>query len=345
MPQIKPHIFLFHGPDTYTSAQKIRVWLLEFAKKHGVNNSIVLDCSQKDPDPLVIMKNFFGMHSLFGFTKLAVLKNVWSKEAKAAAEFLAETIEMLPATYFVAIADEHADARTTLFKKIAALAANGRAVIEEYPIPSGQSLARWIQDRTTQLGATLSGTALRALLDRLESPGFRDGTGYDLWRLGSELEKLCAYAHGRPITREDVDLLFSIPLNAHVFDLTDAIFAKNRFEAHRIIAALTSDAASSAKSESYGILSLLKKQLKDAVLLKSILDAGMESEIAAFLSWNPKRVWVVKKKLERTPLERLKRMYALTLNEEAHFFHSPLSPATALHLLAHRMMAEERRGI
>lgn len=75
----------------------------------------------------------------------------------------------------------------------------------------------WLRDRTRQIGAKLHPEAAALLAERL---------GNDLRAQAIELDKLQTYTAGRPITRADVDALVSNRTEAIIFDLVEAISAR-----------------------------------------------------------------------------------------------------------------------
>jgi DNA polymerase III delta subunit len=337
---MKPHIFLFHGPDTFTSAGKIRHWMDEFRKKHGGSNCFMLDCEEKHTEAALYLKNFFQSHTLFSSTKLLVLKHIFSKQAKELAEALLDRLESLPASYFVVLSDEKADARTTLYKKMQVLEKGGRAAIEHYEIPKGPLLKKWVEQRCLDLSLPLSRDALAYFvrLHETDQRSFAEEVSYDLWFLDNELRKLAAYAQGQPLSQNTMDVLLSRNSVGHIFDLSDALMSRNRPRVHQLAHTLL-DQHTSSKSSIFGILALLKSQIRSFLILRELAEQGMtDADIAQRLGWNAKRVWVVKKKVEYHSRQQLLTMYRHLLDKEAGLIYETYTPQTSVDLFFNQLM-------
>lgn len=89
-----------------------------------------------------------------------------------------------------------------------------------------KKLTKWVDTRFQALGHDISGPDAEYLI-------FRCG---DLMTgLISEIEKVGAYAKGRRITRQDIDAVTTPQLDAVIFNLTDAIAAKNFDKAFSVL--------------------------------------------------------------------------------------------------------------
>ena len=83
---------------------------------------------------------------------------------------------------------------------------------------SERELATWIARHFAKFEKTISFDLCRYLILR---------TGGTMSALGSEIEKIAAYAQGIEVTRGDVDAVVEPVLDAYVFDMTDAVAAGN----------------------------------------------------------------------------------------------------------------------
>ncbi len=79
-------------------------------------------------------------------------------------------------------------------------------------------LAKWIQARTKQKGATIAPAAVHALINLV---------GNQLRQLDSELEKLALYCEGRAITLDAVKRLVPLARETVVWDLVNALGQRN----------------------------------------------------------------------------------------------------------------------
>ena len=117
-------------------------------------------------------------------------------------------------------------------------------------------------------------------------------------RASTELHKLASFAQGRAIVADDVELLVSRQDESHVFSFIDTLLAGDGATARRMTAHLLAQKDSSA----VGIIVLLQNQFRAFCILKDLCATGTsDADAAAKLSWNPKRVWVVKRNSSASP--------------------------------------------
>lgn len=300
----KPHIYLFFGTDSFSMLQRVAIWKREFIAKYGAHNCVTLDCDDAasgEPPSELLIKNALHASSLFGTTKLVIFKNAFSKQTKKTlADLISNELESVPLTHFIVFADGSVDARSILSKKIASLEKDGRAGREEFTAPIGHDLVTWVQRRVASSNGAIDHAAaerLAALLDASTHPGAFSPEPPDLWRVTSELHKLLAFAQGRAIVTDDVDLLSTREVDAHIFSFIDALLSGDTKRARTLAATLLPPRASHAVN-AVGLCVMLQHQFRAFCIVKSLSTTGTpDADIAQKLSWNPKRVWVVKKKL------------------------------------------------
>lgn len=305
--------------------QRVAIWKREFIAKYGAHNCVTLDCDDAasgEPPSELLIKNAVHASSLFGTTKLVIFKNAFSKQAKKTlSDLIAHELESVPLTHFIVFADGSIDARSMLSKKIAALEKDGRAGREEFTAPIGHELVSWIEKRVAFLNGTIDRTAARCLAARMDAstnPGVFSPEPPDLWRITHELHKLCVFAQGRAIVTDDVDLLVTREDDAHIFSLSDALLAGDHTRA-RALASTLLPPKTSHTVNAVGLCIMLQHQFRAFCIVKSLVaNAATDGDIAQKLSWNPKRVWVVKKKLARISLEDLRRAYRELIGMEVN---------------------------
>jgi DNA polymerase III delta subunit len=88
------------------------------------------------------------------------------------------------------------------------------AKAEPFPLLEGVDLKRWLGRELKSRQATIEPAATLLLLEAL---------GNDTWQISRELDKLAAFAAGRPITTADVGQLVPSTEESNVFALTDAL--------------------------------------------------------------------------------------------------------------------------
>ena len=189
---------------------------------------------------------------------------------KDESEKLAAYLEKVPETCVLVFAESGADKRSKLYKTADKL---GLAV--EMKTPDEKELASWAARLFREAGLTISGGAAAHLLRTV---------AHDMEALHAEAEKLIAYKNGEgEITARDIDAICSKALAARVFDLTDAIGAKDAAAALSIYANMLL-----LKESPLMILAMLARQFR-LVLQCGLLAAEKvpSEEIAKRLSLHP----------------------------------------------------------
>lgn len=93
----------------------------------------------------------------------------------------------------------------------------------------GADLLRFLRDRASKNGCELSTPVAQFLIDRC---------GEDMQLLSTEVDKVCAYAGGGIIRKEQVEEVVAAALHARVYDLSRAIFRGNFGKAMELIGQL-----------------------------------------------------------------------------------------------------------
>jgi DNA polymerase-3 subunit delta len=130
----------------------------------------------------------------------------------------ANCLKGLPASSLVVMTD-HIESKTNFLKSniLFQLLAPGAEVIAFGPMQKTQ-LFQWVQDRVTQKGGGISRQATQVLIDLI---------GGELYTLSNEIDKLIAFAAGRPIEEKDIRMVVSAAQETRVFTLVDAVLEKH----------------------------------------------------------------------------------------------------------------------
>jgi DNA polymerase-3 subunit delta len=131
-------------------------------------------------------------------------------------------------------------------------------------------------------------------------------TNKSLWEISSEIEKLTNFKENGTIKEKEVDLLCHGSAEAKIFDLVDAVGAKNKREALR----LKSQLVSQGENEFY-ILTMIIFQIKNLLKVSECVKKGDSNvqSISKKLSLHP---FVAKKtlfQLSNFSRDQLKRIY------------------------------------
>ena len=103
------------------------------------------------------------------------------------------------------------------------------AALLDLSVTSSGDTSRMLRELAQKRGCTLSPQMATHLMDRV---------GSDLLQLRSEVEKVCAYAGGGTITREQIDQVGALTVAAGVFQLSGALLRRDYAGSLRVIADL-----------------------------------------------------------------------------------------------------------
>ena len=132
--------------------------------------------------------------------------------------------------------------------------------IHQCPTPTGESLNRWIRNRTVEKGARISPGAIN-LLNQL--------VGENLRSVDNELEKLSLYAEDESIEESHVRLLVSQAREASIFRAVDSILDGRPSVALPLVHRLRDEG-----SEFPYIVAMIARQLRQVTLAKDLVNRG-----------------------------------------------------------------------
>ena len=138
--------------------------------------------------------------------------------AKNACPDLADYVPEIPESTCIILTESEVDKRGRLYK---AIKTHGRIV--EFKRQDEKTLIRWILGMAKKEKLQMSEAAVRYLLAK---------TGNDMENLGQELEKLFCYCMNHTeITATDIDEICTTQIGNHIFDMVDAVAAKEQKKA------------------------------------------------------------------------------------------------------------------
>lgn len=209
---------------------------------------------------------------------------------------MSDLVEKIPDHCVLVFSEtEGVDRRISLFKKIQKL---GKIV--EFNTPTGSKLLAWIENKIKKANAEIERDA-SILLSEL-APN-------DLYALENEIKKLAAYAHGRSITKDDVELLVNTRLSTSIFRLTDGIGQKNKRLAIQTLHQLIESG-----EDLHRILYMIMRQFRIILCVKDLASHGLSRDaITSKLKEHP---FVISNTLSQTrnfSLDQLRRAYELLI--------------------------------
>jgi len=276
MTDSKPVVYIFHGDDEYAISQALAGIIAQMGDPSTAEMNITyLDGRSLNLDELVRASRavpFLSERRLVVVTDpLGALKS--SKDREKFKSILSGT----PSTtaLVVQITSPLVDARGRRSGKIHwlekwAAEQQGKAFLREYVLPKGPQMANWIRQQAKESGGEFNQPAAVLL-----------GTfvGDDPRLAAQEIEKLLAYVnYQRPVEPDDVEYLVAYAGGTSVFDMVDALGARNGREALRLLHHLLEE------DDPLRLFGMVVRQFRLLLLTRELLDAGnREPDIASAL--------------------------------------------------------------
>lgn len=222
-------IIFLYGEDFFRSGEKAAEIKKKFLASDPVGSGLsVFDFSDSKTD-VANATGALATNNLLAPKRLVIVKNIILEGLESArenmSEFLKEQKWLAEDRDTVAVFWEAGNPPAggkksgSLFKYFLKNAKN-----QEFEKMAGAKLSQWALLRIKKIDEknSISRGALEKLL------AF---AGEDTQLLNNEIEKLCAYAGGKMIVEEDIELLVRANLGSNIFNTIDAIGANNKKEA------------------------------------------------------------------------------------------------------------------
>lgn len=134
--------------------------------------------------------------------------------------------------------------------------------VRAFTRPEGRALERWVEQRAQDAGAQIEPRAVHMLVS---------STGNDLSLLANEIEKLALYRmdHGA-ITADDVALLCPYVAEASIFDLVDALGARDGHMAATLLQTKLNEGA-----DPFYLFAMIVRQFRLLIQVKELAEEGM----------------------------------------------------------------------
>lgn len=284
------------------------------------------------------LKNLMRSASLFGGSKLSVIKNI-EKLPENVSEMLLSYIPVTAPSHFLVFTIGKIDKRKELFKTLQKYEKNGTLVIEEFKTPRDSQLAQWVQNRFAKKGYAIMPEVAAFFLDHLGQNGSHTFEAPDMMRIASEISKLCSYLNEKEVTQDAIDTITSGEPSGKIFDLSDAILAGNLKNALSISHTLVSQQRGAIKQSLLGLLGYLTKEMRGLAILRGALETHNTDASEKLLDWSPQRVWIAKKKIHSRSFDQLLSIYKMLIYSEWDLKRSSLNPQALFDTLLYRLTA------
>lgn len=191
---------------------------------------------------------FFAEHRLIRVKDSGFFKNT--------TEFLPDYMARIPEYAVIVFSETEVDKRNRLFKAV-----QKHGYVSEFAMQKDAQLMQWGAALLQKAGLRITQNDMKYLLSR---------TGPDMSHLMLEINKVISYCQGRDVvTKADIDAITGIQIESHVFDMIDAVTARNQKKALDLYADLLA-----LKEPPLRILFLIARQYNQLLMVKELASKG-----------------------------------------------------------------------
>ncbi len=291
-------IFFLYGEDTFRSRAKKRELVEGFKQKRDATgmNVVVLDCAKIKEE---LLFEELQASPFLAEKRLVVLENLLNMKKNTLQSRFLDFLEQnkLPETTVLVIWDEGKAFKSDAGKLFEVLKKEKYA--QEFATLVGVELKNWILEETKSRGAIIDPPAVQYILSNVPK---------NTWAVHSLLDQLIAFAQGRTIVQADVALFLHEASDDNIFNLVDAIIAKNSQKVFQMI-----EAQYAKGEDAQFIFAMLLRQFRILIELADIDARALRipsDVLAKQLSLHP---FVVKKSIplaKKYSFTELKKVYA-----------------------------------
>ena len=206
-------IYLLYGEEAYLKKLYKNRFVKAMVPEGDTMNYRYFEGKNTNPKEIIDLAEtlpFFAERRLIVLENTGFLKNATPE--------LAEYLKNMPETTYMIFVESELDKRGKLYKVI-----KEKGHIVELKRQDEKTLIRWILGMAKKEKLQMSEAAVRYLLAK---------TGNDMENLGQELEKLFCYCMNHTeITVADIDEICTTQIGNHIFDMVDAVAAKEQKKA------------------------------------------------------------------------------------------------------------------
>lgn len=242
----------------------------------------------------------------------------WQEKIKLIDSFVQDPPEDTILVLYYITSQEKKD---TKIKALEKKAHSTYSVVLKMPVLKKEAVADFLEGYFKVKGLEVSKPLLAYIRESFEG---------NILQLELDLDKIMAYALGRPIEKRDIDLLMVKSGNRHKYDLVDMVMGGKAREAVELYNELIFK-----RTEPHEILETCGYRLREAYNYKVRIAQGMTStDIMKDL--NERMPWLVEKKITQyrnLSLQRISRMFQLLVDSEERMKGTPTNPQREIELL------------
>lgn len=247
----------------------------------------------------------FGGATLFGPPQVFVFDNSISHSG-----LLDKVDELLAPSAEIIILEDSAPKRGSA---LLALTKNPQVEIVKFDPPAVDKAPVWLVDQAKNYGAAITMEGARALVSALvpEPASSWDKPVVDLRQLDNELQKLLAYADGKPVTGEAVAALTKKNESTEIWHVINAIAEKNSKGVFTSLEKFLADTGSTGddKAKLIFLNAMLADQFRNILLVQDVQGRRLpDQEILAKTGWKSGRLYQLKKLATKFPGPKLRQI-------------------------------------
>jgi len=296
-------LIYIYGPDTFRSRQYLKDQVEKFKKARDPQgyNVVFLD-GKKETSGKIITE----IHSMpfLAERRMIVIENILSNNDKGLLAELISTIKdnKIPETNVVVFWQGDTLSKVKEVAELHKLLQKEKYT-EEFTALDPAKLTAWIMQEIKQQGGTISRHAISYLVEH---------TGTDVWLLHSLIGQLVSYKNKEEIQTADVQLFLAEKADDNIFNLVDAIVAKQP----KLVYKMIREQYHKGEDAQY-VFAMILRQFRILLELRDLFerdDAMRSDDLAKRLGLHP---FVVKKTLpfiKRFTLTQLKTAYEQLLD-------------------------------
>lgn len=276
-------IIFIHGADTFRSRRFLQELKNKFIKDVDPESNS-LSAVDGQSATLKEISEKINIGSLFVKKRLVVVENIFKNKKE---KIFAELVNYLKkfsggGDNVIIFRDEELNTREKPLKsdakKLFAFLSQ-QPYSQEFKTLTNSQLLAFIKKEAAGYGKEIGAPTASRLIN---------STGGDLWLIANEIKKLAFSSADKIITTTDVEKMVASSFNENIFALTDALSAKNK----KLAVKLLEEQYASGLSDEY-LIAILIRQFKILLQLRTALDAKINpTEMATKLKLHP---FVVKK--------------------------------------------------
>jgi DNA polymerase-3 subunit delta len=271
-------IIFLYGADTFRAQRMLQEMKKKFISDvdPDANSLNILDGSGAT---LKEVAEKINTGSLFVKKRLVVIENIFKNKKTEIFSQLTEYLKKFPAgeNDIIIFLDEELGAKENSLKTEAKKLftfLNKQKYAQEFKTLSNTQLLAWLKKEAAQYNKGVNSPAASLLINL---------TGGDLWLMAQEIKKLSFYTSEKIIIDTDVKTLTAGTFNEDIFALTDALSAKNKPQAIRLL----EEQYAAGLSDEY-LIAMLIRQFKILLRIREALDTKMNPlEMAGKLKLHP----------------------------------------------------------